>query len=680
MDRPRTRPPLSCRECFRRKIKCDKTVPCRPCIDRGHAASCYRRSPHRPAAPQPGAGASPDVMTALANLQRRVSKLEASADQCSTPPPDGEDRADFRENGLAGAIEEAALGIGEARRLKGAPGLVNRGPPHKNDNHWFNPVPLSTCLDLLPLRRESQALVEAFCKDLNWMCGCLHAPTLLRMHSEFWDSPGPRDGMLLSLLFAVLSISAFLLDDEQLESSGLEPERLRSSGSLWFDCSLATYFRCDALTRPSLMACQAMIALNYSFHLSGNTRIHDAITHLNNGSARALNLHLLGADCSGSVGEIVHREIARRVWWYLVETEWYFTAYHRYSGMLSVPYLPRCVFADPDAIPAIDPRQFNTAMPDLTDDGTYASSVTSGTHSLSFFLASCQSSRVLYDIYGSLEPGRSPSYDDVLVGSEKLERIQNHFLAESHQPDAQSWICMRRVLGMRLAYRSYLVHRSYFVKSLDDEAFHVSLSTCLSAANTILRLWDEGLPATFYRLWNITLYLISAGIVLALDLVSGGDKPEQERQSRHARLGALVDLLSTAADQSGIGARGAKLISHLCTVDRDASAGQGSRRILTREGILDLVYSCRPAGEHQQHGPSPAPEATWEFNSGSAEEQPAANPIFEADSGLDETMLLSSVWAGPTGGSAFMPFEANMPPAFERDEFLDVFADLFPTT
>jgi hypothetical protein len=54
----RRRPPLACDRCRRRKIKCNKTVPCSHCIRAGHEASCtyahserYRR-PRDPSLPQ----------------------------------------------------------------------------------------------------------------------------------------------------------------------------------------------------------------------------------------------------------------------------------------------------------------------------------------------------------------------------------------------------------------------------------------------------------------------------------------------------------------------------------------------------------------------------------------------------------------------------------------------------
>lgn len=357
-DQRRSRRPLSCKECTRRKIKCDKNIPCRACSERGEGNLCRRRPAPvpRPRPPQPvnGAGAvnggeggsgnvNASLVAELANLRRRVARVEAVLKLDDNEPASKSDEApEFRENGLAGAIEEAALGIGEIQRLQGFPDLTEPEPLRGGDHRWFSALPLSECLAALPSQQVCQALIDAFCEHLNWMCGCVHVPTLTRLYNDFWTLPArnqSQDGMFLVLLFAILSNAAFLLDDSQLVAAGLVPQQLRRSAPIWFDCCLATFFRCHGMTRPSLMACQAMVTLNYAFHLTRNTRIHVTICAIIAAMARAMNLHLLGGEYAGSPEDVVRREIGRRIWWHMTETEWYFFTYHRYSSKLALGLL-----------------------------------------------------------------------------------------------------------------------------------------------------------------------------------------------------------------------------------------------------------------------------------------------------------------------------------------------------
>ncbi|KAI9147016.1 Agnestins biosynthesis cluster transcription factor AgnL11 [Paramyrothecium foliicola] len=682
-----TRLPLSCRECSRRKIKCDKTIPCRPCRERGEGNLCQRRALPRPRpvtqAPVAPNGDNAPLLAEIANLRRRMARVEAALkleDDSGEHPSQGGETMDFQANGLAGVMEEAALGIGEIQRLQGVPELVDAEPIWEGGQRWFSSTPLSACLAALPSQPEAQALIDAFCKHLNWMCGCVHVPTLTRLNQEFWTLPSrnkSQDGMFLALLFSILSNAAYLLEDEQIETAGLDISSIRQSGSVWFDCCIATFFRCDGITRPSLMACQAMVTLNYAFHTSGNTRAHVAISNIIAGTARAMNLHLLGREHTGSVEEVVRREIGRRVWWHITETEWYFFAYHRYSS--------------------ITPNQFNTAMPGLMDDGTFTSSIKDdkNPNELWFILASAQSSRVLYDLYCTLQPTQNPSYEAVLDASEKLQSIRKRFPTDPEPPVKLGGQISKHhiigITGMTLAYRLYLIHRSYFVKSLNDPAYQQSYTTCLSVAETILSLADRGIPLTFYRLWDITLYLIAAGIVLSLDLLATNAKrTPPEILSRRGKLNTLVDLLNNLGDQSGIGSRGATLITHLCAMDREIAAGSASRMRITRDEILNLVYPDKTT--HTTNWNSPGQAASHEvpadagshialdISDGNGMYGPRSgfsSTTMDLATGLPEDEFAPTAWGGSDAGLNGFSFDVFGVP-LDRDRLFGFFSDLMP--
>lgn len=339
-------------------------------------------------------------------------------------------------------------------------------------------------------------------------------------------------------------------------------------------------------------------------------------------------------------------------------------------------------------------------MPNLMDDGTYASSIKGDApHELSFILAGCQSARVLYDLYCTLQPTQNPSYEAVLSASDELERIRSRFPSEVEVQSDTSTVkpgrfYMTRVIGMVLAYRLYLIHRSYFVKSLNNASYRQSHTTCLMAAETILNLADRGIPLTFYRLWDITLYLIAAGIVLALDLLATNTKRSPpEILSRRGKLNTLVELLQNLADQSGIGARGAKLISHLCAMESDISAGRASSMRISRDEILDLVYprdatssdslggGAPPASEDllQQNGAGNV--AALDMLDGDGMYDPRLSfggpDISNLAAGLGAHSFVPSAWGGSDAGVAGLSFDVfGVPP--DRDQLFGFFSDLMP--
>lgn len=352
-DRPSTRIPLSCAECSRRKIKCDKKIPCRACFERGDSLSCRRQQ-----APRGSARSSQqhsirrrqrpplqyDVYDELERVRERLDAVEAAVglSRGRNSATETEDGRPLKENGLVSAMEEAALGIGENRRWQGASLLVDDVELPDTDHPWFSPTSLSLCLATLPKRDLSEYLLASYCDNINWICGCLHRPSLEKQHKNFWtlyEQDQAPDGMQLALLFAVLSNAAFFLDEQQAWDQGLDPERLLHFARQWFNCSIATFYRCGGVSHHSLTACQTILTLRYAFHLTGNSNAHQQMSYIGIGMARAMNLHLLGKHGSVTEEDALVRDLARRSWWLLVEGDWDLLPYHRYCCKSTVQWL-----------------------------------------------------------------------------------------------------------------------------------------------------------------------------------------------------------------------------------------------------------------------------------------------------------------------------------------------------
>ncbi|VUC22910.1 unnamed protein product [Clonostachys rosea] len=613
----RYRIPLSCKECSRRKIRCDKKFPCRACRERGQGDQCYPRNQsipayqsgpaHRPAAAETTEpsqnGVTPqafqEVQDELIAVRHRLAEIESALgirrqEKSSSNSDDG---IDFRENGLAGAMEEAALGIGQNRRWHGEALMEDSAQCSLSNTPWFSSVSFSDCLNQLPTRRQSHILLEAYCDRLNWIFGCLHRGTLYRHHDTFWslyEQGKAEDSMTLALLFAVLSVSAFFFEDYQTYAGMPNPEDMEALAQKWFDLSLATFFRCEGLTKPTLTACNTILTLFPAFNLSGNTPIHGSMMQLLIGIGRSTNLHLLGNDNTGSPEMILKRDLGRRAWWQIVEGEWHFLPYQRFTS--------------------VAPHQFDTSLPDLTDEDGVIASRTKDVHSLSFLLTCCHSSQIMYDLYGTLRPNEHPSYEAILRASERLDALSDSLPERLKAPmedfvlGQPNTVLGSRYLAMMLAYRSYLIHRAFFVKSLRDKAYEKSRTACVDAAERILYIAQKGLPSALIRLWNTTLWLVSAGIVLSLDLLLSSKQQinQNDLALQRQRLSHLVNLLFEVRDKSGIATRGAKLISHLCSIERQMTANSPNHSF-TRQGIIEILKTGDlgegPQDTHTQHLP-----------------------------------------------------------------------------
>lgn len=202
--RPHPRMPLSCVECSRRKIRCDKKIPCRACVERGDSLTCRRRkqipttrtrsAQHLDTRHSSDIIEQYDLRDELDRVRQRLDAVEAllGINRASNAPTDIEDRRQLvNENGLVSAMEEAAFGIGENRRWQGASLVVDNVQLPEIDHPWFTPTSLSSCLAKLPVRELSDFLVDYYCDNINWISGCLHRPSFERSQ-QFLDASRAR--------------------------------------------------------------------------------------------------------------------------------------------------------------------------------------------------------------------------------------------------------------------------------------------------------------------------------------------------------------------------------------------------------------------------------------------------------------------------------------------------------
>lgn len=270
------------------------------------------------------------------------------------------------------------------------------------------------------------------------------------------------------------------------------------------------------------------------------------------------------------------------------------------------------------------PHQFTTDMPGMTDEST---PMCDGSLTIQYRIASHKSARCIYDVYGHLGLGDDPTYDRVLAASKALDEIVAGLPIEL-QFDREQWLSFglftvdstrQRLLALNLAYRSYQIHRLFFVRSLTDSKFSPTRTACLRAADTIIAVADRGLPRVYFQLWNVTVALVAAGIVLAIQLLETVRSGQPSLSEQRLKIQSLIERLRTSDDQSGIASRGATFISYLLRVEEEISAGTRTEVKFTRESMLALVQTGL---QITQSRASPRPEvAASTFPSGQLPEQ-----------------------------------------------------------
>lgn len=322
----------------------------------------------------------------------------------------------------------------------------------------------------------------------------------------------------------------------------------------------------------------------------------------------------------------------------------------------------------------IAPHDFTTPIPDTSDEGVPLSLHSDQVHSLTYYLATCRSSRILYDVYGTLRPDQDPSYEVVLAADERMSSLVTEYAGL--EPAAQTFTSggyISRLTSMALAYRSYLVHRPFFIKSLRDPGFARSREACISAARTIMDISQQGIPEPFYRLWNITIWLVAAGLVVGLDTLKSASDHNlaSDITEKRVKLDALAALLHKRADRSGIGIRGATMVRNLLVMETDVLNGRHkSLEGMTREDVLRIISPK----------PGDAPQRGSGSSQGVASGDDYTDHLADATehfTEMDEIMNSHSFWtmdnqAGPNQ----LSFDPLATTSSEADNYMDFFTYL----
>ena len=240
-----------------------------------------------------------------------------------------------------------------------------------------------------------------------------------------------------------------------------------------------------------------------------------------------------------------------------------------------------------------------------------------------------RAAKVLFHLFGELAVNQDPSYDAVLTVSTSLQTIREDYDRARHsRRDNGSHLeprTQQHLVDMTLAYRDYQCHRIYFVRAITDLRYIRSYSACINAAQTISSIFSLNLAEPFHRMWNVTVMVIAAGIILALDCVFKPDRsPAENRPDHRTTVAILVNRLRELQDPSGIATRGVTLIEHLLGI-KDISA-------ITREAIQQLVDVSHS---------HPTPDSLWLHPSNSQNHEPhpgsfsfdPAGTIFNAEFG-----------------------------------------------
>lgn len=247
---------LSCGECRKKKLSCDRGLPCQRCIRSGRPEQCSFET-GRPipvsddstqaqkTALQQSASQIRDLRAEVAQLKGLLSKSER---QCDNNPRDSTDET-LRDHPSDQALRQS----GEVLALSGPntgneiTGLQERSPRGYYSQHtlfrffdempqlfpfiretageWFKPRGVSlrkskvifetsatsvmtrTLEDLLPPKDDTDTMVSFYLNHIEQLHRIIHIPTFRKEYYFLWEPERPRHPGMVALVLAIMSVS-----------------------------------------------------------------------------------------------------------------------------------------------------------------------------------------------------------------------------------------------------------------------------------------------------------------------------------------------------------------------------------------------------------------------------------------------------------------------------------------
>ncbi|KAL4883132.1 hypothetical protein BJY04DRAFT_27524 [Aspergillus karnatakaensis] len=521
-----TRKRLACAECTRRKIRCDKVVPCRNCTRRG--TPCTRTKE--------------DNDDVVERLQARVQQLEATVleltrQRTSTPSAEPVEQPDS-EIGDAATILEF-LAWGRRKKAEYCEDLLSGDVTAEHDSQESPGLgPGRSSAEaylqlLLPRRALLEQLVEFHSDRVLWYHNSYDADRFKEEVGAFYrvahGLPGHPsvDFQWLALLFAVLCGALACAPRHTAQSWGFSPWEQTSLAQRWFKAVSTCLHHADFMACHSHYAVQAVAALTMSAHLLG---FSNSLSVLLASTAR--------------IGQCLGLQETRRpngAWRQLCIQDWF-----------SIPFFESYLIPRP-------------SRADLDADDTKDDSPSPAAYSHFFYKVAA--------VMSSLHDGMKNThtlytrYEQVLEHDRRLRTLATQGLPEflqnvPIQPDWPYYVpWARRCLAISLSHKVIMIHRKFLALSFTNPVFVRTRRTCVAAARTIIKEQKEARQDGGPVLWIQQAFGVTASIILCLDLFH---RPRGDTEAAHHRQ-LINDGLEMLADgpSNMIAKRGVHLLEAL---------------------------------------------------------------------------------------------------------------------
>ncbi|KAJ6028105.1 hypothetical protein N7540_003681 [Penicillium herquei] len=590
--------PVSCLFCRSRKLRCSRQFPCPNCTSRG--LTCQLGGPATSSAEsiEGSPEAAPDtfrqdVLERLRRLEEIVIKKRKTPniadEQASQEPPLRPWQKGNPSSATVERTQDSAIDVdwleGEVTYSIPTNSLVAYDIEFKTCSikkaahassvfeQRHNSATATRCI-WLPFHDEAKEIVDKYLTDITYIHHVVHIPSVKSILDDLYrglsaDDSGSIKLGHVALLLAILASTTFFWTELDMQSPLFSSvTEANEQATLWLKVALDVleYSRRKAL--DSLEDVQAMIVVG--FMITNLVGIASQAWYVFSNAiavARRLNLHRIDhprrGTIDGSHPDSIQAEIGRRVWWYLVATDWQFS---QYAGPQKGTY-------------SINPQHMMTKKPlnandeDLNVDGaTHVNKPMDQPTSMSYYLLRIRLAEFCREVTDRIPFAEScyeiSNYQHIRDVDAQICKIVNEMpsffslnkssetAASNNLQSPPGIVIQRYVINSLIHAQRCRLHLPYLSQAAIEPDYEFSRDACLEAARMVIRterlLATERLPFVLARLRfsGVIHCVCMAIIVLLMDVcLNKSIRPEDDRQ-RRAEIYNAFSILEEAKGQS----------------------------------------------------------------------------------------------------------------------------------
>lgn len=401
---------------------------------------------------------------------------------------------------------------------------------------WSEPT---KCL-WLPHYSETKLLIERYFDDLSPIHHVIHVPSVRQLVDDLYRQSASGDQTISNVspekVALVLAMLTSAIHSQDLPTAN-------SQAIIFTTSTLSALAYCKSIGPGTLEEIQAMIILAFVVsHLEGLSRRYWSLFAEATMMSRALGLHLIDDEHrkllkAHPASNSIRTEIGRRVWWYLVATDWMFARYPGpFEGLYTIHPHHMCVrqplnIDDADLFDGMDLSQIDRPLSQPTE--------------MSYNIQRIRLARICLEITDSVPfNDRSFTHEKIMTIDKKIQDFINtlpDFLRlDDNRPSvarkggevdrfSRGIVIQRYIINSLLHAQRCKFHLQYLGQmstAIDKNSreYKASREICLTTARSIIRfeqaLEHESSAFAKVRLkFSGILYcLFMATMVLGLDL------------------------------------------------------------------------------------------------------------------------------------------------------------------